>query len=90
VALVIVARHPATAWRVIGGEGVLLALDSKILRGLNPAGSRVWELIDGRRSTDEIAAQLVEEFDVELRQARQEVETFVDQLLAKGLVTRSS
>ena len=86
----IVTRNPATAWRVIAGEAVVLSLDSKTLRGLNPVGSRVWELIDGRRSTDEIAAQLVEEFDVELARALQEVDVFVRQLLAKGLLTESA
>lgn len=83
----IVARNPSTAWRVIQGEAVVLALDSKMLRGLNPAGSRVWELIDGRRSTEEIAARLVEEFDVDLARARDEVDAFVRDLLSKGLLT---
>ena len=86
----IVARNPATAWRVIAGEAVVLALDSKTLRGLNPAGSRVWELIDGRRSTEEIAAQLVEEFEVDPARAREEVETFVRQLLSNGLLTETA
>src|SRR5581483_1521330 len=86
----IVTRNPATAWRVIAGEAVVLSLDSKTLRGLNPVGSRVWELIDGRRSTDEIAARLVQEFDVDLARALQEVDVFVRQLLAKGLLTESA
>lgn len=85
----IVARNPATAWRVIAGEAVVLALDSKVLRGLNPVGSRVWELIDGLRSTEEIAAQLVTEFDVDPARARAEVDAFVHELLAKGLVTET-
>jgi hypothetical protein len=85
----IVARNPATAWRVIQGEAVILALDSKVLRGLNPVGSRVWELIDGRRSTDEIATQLVDEFDVDAGRARNEVDAFVRELLARGLVAET-
>jgi hypothetical protein len=85
----IVTRNPATAWRVIGGEAVVLALDSKVLRGLNAVGSRIWELIDGRRSTEQIAAQLVSEFEVDAARAREEVEAFVKVLLAKGLLTES-
>jgi hypothetical protein len=85
----IVARNPATAWRVIGGEAVVLALESKVLRGLNDVGSRIWELIDGQRSTDEISAQLVAEFDVDAVRAREEVEAFVRVLLAKGLLTEA-
>ena len=83
----IVVRNPATAWRVIQGEAVILALDSKVLRGVNLVGSRVWELIDGRRSSEEIATQLIAEFEVDLARARHEVEVFVRDLLSKGLVT---
>ena len=52
----ILSKNPATAWRVIEGEAVILSLDSKVFRGLNAVGSRVWELIDGRRSVEEIVA----------------------------------
>jgi hypothetical protein len=84
---VIVARNPATAWRLIQGEAVILALDSKVLRGLNPVGSRVWELIDGRRSIDDIAGQLSREFEVDPARACDEVTAFVRELVSKGLVT---
>ena len=80
-------RNPATAWRVIGGEAVILSLDTKVLRGLNPVGSRVWELIDGRRSLDEIVEVIAGEFDVATAAAASDVHAFVEALLAKGLVT---
>jgi hypothetical protein len=60
----ILSRSPRTAWRVIEGEAVILSLDTKAFRGLNPVGSRVWELIDGRRSVDEIVEAIAREFDV--------------------------
>jgi hypothetical protein len=84
----IVTKAPTTASRVIEGEAVILSLDTKVLRGLNPVGSRVWELIDGQRSVEEIAGLIVNEFDVEGTQADQDVGGFVQELLDKGLVTR--
>ncbi len=84
----IVAKAPTTAWRVIEGEAVILSLETKVLRGLNPVGSRVWELIDGRRSVEEIIGVIVEEFDVAPQDAAQDVRGFVQELLDKGLVTR--
>ena len=84
----IVTKAPTTASRVIEGEAVILSLDTKVLRGLNPVGSRVWELIDGQRSVEEIAGLIVNEFDVEGTQAAQDVRGFVQELLDKGLVTR--
>ena len=86
----IVTKAPATAWRVIEGEAVILSMDTKILRGLNPVGSRVWELIDGQRGVDDIVGAIVQEFDVSLEAAARDVGDFVRELLAKSLVTRVS
>lgn len=86
----IVSKAPATASRVIEGEAVILSLDTKILRGLNPVGSRVWELIDGQRSVDDIVGVIVQEFDVSQEAAARDVGDFVRELLAKSLVTRLS
>lgn len=82
----ILGRSAKTAWRVIEGEAVILSLDTKVLRGLNPVGSRTWELIDGRRSVEEIVEQIVREFDVSPAQADADVRAFVGELHDKGLV----
>ena len=86
----IVTRNPATAWRTIEGEAVILSMDTKVFRGLNAVGSRVWELIYGRRSVDEIAELVAGEFQVAPDVAARDVSAFVEQLLAKGLVTTAS
>lgn len=83
----ILTKSPATAWRIIEGEAVILSMETKVLRGLNPVGSRVWELIDGRRTVEEIAGLIVEEFDVTPEAAAQDVRGFVKELLDRGLVT---
>lgn len=80
-------RSPTTAWRIIEGEAVILSMETKVLRGVNPVGSRVWELIDGRRSVEEIVGVIVEEFDVTPKVAEGDVNGFVRELLDKGLVT---
>jgi len=84
---VILAKSPETAWRVIEGEAMILSLDNKVFRGLNSVGSRVWELIDGRRSLDEIVSQIVGEFEVTPEVASRDVGTFVAELLEKRLLT---
>ena len=81
------AKTPTTAWRVIEGEAVILAVDTKVMRGLNAVGSRVWELVDGRRGVDEIVETIVAEFAVEPERARADVDAFLRQLADKGLVT---
>jgi hypothetical protein len=84
---VIPARAPTTAWRVIEGEAVILSMDSKVLRGLNAVGSRIWELIDGRRDVEQIVDVVVGEFSVAPERARADVEAFLRALADRGLVT---
>jgi hypothetical protein len=84
----IVAKSPKTAWQIIEGEAVLLSMDTKVLRGLNPVGSRIWELIDGQRSLEEITGVIVQEFEVAPGVAVQDVQAFIHTLLDRGLVTR--
>ena len=84
----ILAKSPKTAWRIIEGEAVILSMDTKVLRGLNPVGSRIWELIDGQRSLEEITGTIVLEFDVTPADAAQDVRAFIQELLDRGLVTQ--
>lgn len=84
----ILAKSPKTAWRIIEGEAVILSMESKVLRGLNPVGSRIWELIDGQRSFEEIIGVVVQEFDVTPEDAGQDVGAFIQELLDRGLVTQ--
>jgi hypothetical protein len=84
----ILAKAPTSAWRLIAGEAVILSLDTKVLRGLNDVGSRVWDLIDAQRTVDDIIDVIVAEFDVSRPQAAADVDAFTRQLLDKGLVAR--
>ena len=83
----IVTKNQKTAWRIIEGEAVILSLDTKVLRGLNPVGSRIWDLIDGQRSLEEIVGVIVQEFDVAPGDAAQDVRAFIQDLLDRGLAT---
>lgn len=80
-------HHPRTAARVFSGEAVVITPAENRVRMLNPVGSRVWELADGTRTLDEIAAALTAEFEVDLAEARTSVAAFVEELLGKGLLT---
>ena len=80
-------KAATTASRLVAGEAVVLSLDTKVLRGLNAVGSRVWDLIDGARTLDQIVDVIVAEFDVTRPVAAADVEAFVRQLVDKGLVS---
>ena len=75
------------ASRKIVDEVILVPLRDRVaemesLYSLNEVGARVYELIDGKRAVRDIVAAIVEEFDVDARQAENDVTQFVEQLLS--------
>ena len=78
-----VRQADRTASRVIEGKAVVITIDSNRLHVLNPVGSRVWELSDGR-SLSELVDAVVAEFEVERPRAALDVRTFVRELLQMG------
>lgn len=91
-------RHPDLAWRNWDGEVVILApsghdpaappeLQDGAEHDLNPVGSRIFELCDGGRTVAEVAALLVEEFEVDLPTAAADAAAFVAEMLQRRLLT---
>ena len=69
-----------------GADFVVLDADGRMLRGLNATGTRVFELIDGKRTLSQIAAAIAQEFAVSQEQALNDVSAFVDTLRNKKLI----
>jgi len=54
---------------------------------LNELGGRIWELIDGSTSLEEIVSTLTQEYKVEANQAEADIEDFLNQLEEIGAIT---
>jgi len=76
------------AARVIDGKGVVIVIDRQEVHTLNGVGMRVFELAEGR-TVEEIAACLVEEFDVSHERAVSDAKTFVEDLIGMGALEAS-
>ncbi len=75
----------------VGGKDILVPLggqvmDTNALITLNPTARCVWELLSEERSVDELAAAVTERFDVDVDRARADVQTFLDEIAAMGLI----
>lgn len=68
-------------YRMIEGEALVLRQEAAEVLGLNPVGSRVFELIDGRRSVAELLATLEGEYDVDRAELEHDVLGFLGELL---------
>lgn len=85
------SRHPDTAFKVIGDEGGLVVLPGKAeVKVLNPAGIKIFSLLDGEHSPEQIARAVTEEFEVPQKQALEDVHAFLDDLQEHGMLLDSS
>lgn len=57
------SRSPDVLAQAVGDEAVLLDLASEKYFGLNPVGSRIWELLGTHDVLADIHRQLCDEFD---------------------------
>jgi hypothetical protein len=75
-----------TLFRNVEGEAVLLGLDAGAYFGLDPVGTRIWELISERELLRDVLSGVVDEFEVDEPQATADLLRLVHELLAKDLV----
>jgi hypothetical protein len=80
-------RSPDCAYRAIGEEGGLVVLPGKAeVKVLNPVGVKIFSLLDGEHSIEEIVAAVTAEFDVPVETARGDVQSFIGELAAQGML----
>jgi hypothetical protein len=75
--------------REIGGESVLLNLNSESYFGLDEVGTRMWAVLTAASSIEAAYQILLDEFDVEAEELRSDLSTFIRTLEEAGLVAVS-
>jgi Coenzyme PQQ synthesis protein D (PqqD) len=73
-------------FRILGDEAVILNVASGVYFGLDSVGTRMWQLMSEHGSTDKVIEALVDEYEVEEAQVRQDLDNLIRQLSDKGLV----
>ena len=81
---------PQVMTREVDNEIVLLDLKSGLYFGLDGVGKRIWESIDDDKNLREAVATIIAEYDVEQKQAEDDVLAFAEELLSRGLLDQSS
>jgi len=71
---------------MLGGKAVLLHYEGRRLLGLNPTGSRIWELVDGQRSVEEIAEILAHDSESPRDAVESDVRQFIGELVSRDLL----
>jgi hypothetical protein len=85
-----VARNEEVVWQKIGDEIVAIGNDGLLINVLNKTAAYIWELCDGTRGPDEIAACLCERFEVELEEATADVLGILGKFEKFGLLRKAA
>ena len=81
-----VTTSPDVMFRTVGDEAVLLNLKTELYMGLDPVGTRMWDLLTKSASIDEAFDALLTEYEVEADRLRTDLEKFIDRLIEKELI----
>jgi Coenzyme PQQ synthesis protein D (PqqD) len=79
-------RNPSLAWREIDDETVIISPDESVMHELNDTGSFLWRNIDGRRTAEDLAALLVEQYDVTQEAALADTLELLEELSTRKLL----
>jgi hypothetical protein len=82
----VVLRETDPIATVIDGEVVMLSPQAQAYFGLGDVGSEIWNMIERPKRVDELCVALQEEFNVDPDTCAREVLSFLNDLLARGLV----
>ncbi|GKS64455.1 hypothetical protein YTPLAS72_17590 [Nitrospira sp.] len=73
--------------RDLADESVLLNLDTGTYFGLDAVGTRLWHLLIEHGSPESAIETLLTEYDVDAPRLQKDVDTLIDQLIDKKLLT---
>lgn len=88
------SRRVDVVTRTIAGETIIVPVSSRVadleaVYTMGEVGRQIWDLIDGRRTTREIADAVAERWGIDFAQAVNDVEEFLGSLEEAGLATRT-
>jgi len=84
-------RSESVVSRVIAGETLIVPVrrgtaDLASLYSFNPTGNTIWQALEKPKTIDELVNLLAETYDVSEDQARQDVDSFLAEAQAMGLI----
>jgi len=80
-------RSPDTSFRKIGEEGGLVVLPGRAqVKVLNPTAIKVFAMLDGAHTPEEIASAVSAEYEVSAEQALEDVHAFLRELAQHGML----
>lgn len=79
-------KNEDIAWRIIDGEAFLVNPKASLIYPLNAVATRIWQLLDGEKSVEEIICIMQEEFKQNKEIIKKDALEFLDKLLKASLI----
>jgi hypothetical protein len=81
--------------RAVDDEVILVPIQQKAgdvhcIYTTNDVGSFIWSLIDGKKSSKEIAEAIASEYEISAEEAQTDLNEFVEQLIGAGCIEKLS
>ena len=80
------ARIKQHLYSDLNGEAVILSIKNGKYYGLNAVGASVWNALDHPSNFSDILAAVMGEYEVDESVCRHEVHSFLERMVAEGLV----
>ena len=81
-----VTPRQAVMFQQLQEEAVLLNLDSGLYFGLDPIGTRIWNLLAENQSLPQVVSTIMAEYEVDIEQCTSDLLKLLGDLEAQGLV----
>lgn len=80
-------KDASLPWRRFGEQAIIVSKNPEIVHVANDAGIRVWELLDGKVTLQNIIAQMANEYDASSEQITNDVCELISELQNQGLIS---
>ena len=81
-----ILRNPELLASNIDDEVVMMSIENSAYYGLDPIGSKIWDLITEPIQVSDLCARLLERFEVSEQECQQDVLKFLNQMLKENIL----
>jgi transcription initiation factor TFIIIB Brf1 subunit/transcription initiation factor TFIIB len=83
----VIKKDKEIEYKILEGETLIFVPKKGNFYRLNEVGTRIWQLIDGKRTIKEIIKRVYKEFDVSKERVESNIIEFIDKIKKKGLLS---
>ncbi len=82
----VVVATPEQVSCALGDEAAILNMKNSVYYGMNPVGTRVWNMLGEPRSVEQLRDALLNEYEVEPARCEQDLLQLLEKMRTEGLI----